>query len=121
MWRKRDTKSLFEVKKLDISKKGINRPLLPRSWFNLFSKLLLVKDVKSGALIGQNRVKRERERRGLVIPIFDIFYPTEETLYSKNRLAKPFTIQFLGNDAILSYLQKSVKSQSNESFPKAKM
>jgi hypothetical protein len=39
---------------------------------NFFSKLLLVRKVKSGALIGQKRVKLERELRGLVIPIFHI-------------------------------------------------
>jgi hypothetical protein len=30
-----------------------------------------VKKVKSSALIGQKRVNRERESKGLVIPIFD--------------------------------------------------
>jgi hypothetical protein len=43
-----------------------------RSWLNFFSKLLLVKKLKSGALIGQNRVEREPEEQG--IPILDITF-----------------------------------------------
>ena len=38
---------------------------------------LIGQKVKSGALIGQQRVKRERESKGLVIPIFEILYSTE--------------------------------------------
>jgi hypothetical protein len=55
-----------------ITKIGITRPLNSRLWLNFFSNLLLVRKVKSGALIGQKRVKLERELRGLVIPIFHI-------------------------------------------------
>jgi hypothetical protein len=54
--------------------------LVPGSWLNLFLKLLLVKEVKSGALVGRKRVKRERESRGLVIPIFDIMDALEEKI-----------------------------------------
>jgi hypothetical protein len=57
---------------LYISIKSIIRPLLSRSWLNLFFNLLLAKKVKSGALIGLKQVKRERESKGLVISILDI-------------------------------------------------
>ena len=43
------------------------KALLSRLRLNLFSKLLLVKLVISGALIGQARVKHERESSGLGI------------------------------------------------------
>jgi hypothetical protein len=43
-----------------------------RSWLNFFSKLLLVKQLKSGALIGQKQVKHEREPKEQGIPILDI-------------------------------------------------
>ena len=46
-----------------IPKIGITKPLNSRSWLNFFSKLLLVRKVKSGALIGQKWVKLERELR----------------------------------------------------------
>ena len=55
-----------------ISKMGITRPFLSGLSLNLFSKLLFVKKLKYDALIGQKRVKRERESRGLVIRIFNI-------------------------------------------------
>jgi hypothetical protein len=34
----------------------------------------LVKELKSSALIGQKRVKRKRESKGLVIQIFDLYF-----------------------------------------------
>ena len=71
---KKNRQNILKHSKLSttfISKKGITRPLLLRSWLILFAKLLLVKEVKPGALIGQNWVKRKRESSGLV-PIFDI-------------------------------------------------
>jgi hypothetical protein len=50
------------VRDIIISKNGITRPLLSRSWLNLFSKLLLVNEVKPGALIGQKRVAKKFRR-----------------------------------------------------------
>ena len=38
-----------------------------RSWLNFFSKLLSAKKLKSGALIGQKRVKHEPEEQGIPI------------------------------------------------------
>ena len=57
---------------LDISKIGISCPSGSRSWLNFFLKLLLVKKLKSGALIGQKRVKHERKPEEQGIPILDM-------------------------------------------------
>ena len=62
-----------------ISEKGIPMPLVSRSWLNL-----LVKEVKSDALIGQKQVKRERESKGLGIPIFYITREIPEAILRKS-------------------------------------
>jgi hypothetical protein len=55
-----------------ISNIGIPCSFGSRSWLNFFSKLLLVKKLKSGALIGQKQVKHERELNEQGIPVLDI-------------------------------------------------
>jgi hypothetical protein len=88
---------------IGISKKGITRPLLSRSWLNLFLKILSAKEVKSCA----TPVKRERKSRGLVIPIFDIFL-------KKSRLSQKFydfSPEILWNFFSFRFFQKlTVKS-----------
>ena len=64
-----------------ISKIKITRPFASRSWLNFFSMLLLVKKVKSGALIGRNQIKREP--KGLGIPLFDITFSIFLMSYSE--------------------------------------
>ena len=54
---------------LFISKISISRPADSRSRLNLFSEIFSVIVGISGALIDQTWVKRERESRGLDIPI----------------------------------------------------
>jgi hypothetical protein len=61
-----------------ILKNGVNRPLLSRSCLNLFSQLLLVKWLKSGA----RRVERECESKGLVTPFFNIINCAREIFCS---------------------------------------
>jgi hypothetical protein len=68
-----------------ISEEGITKPSTKRSRLNLFTKLLFVKVVISGAFIGQMWVKREREESP-EIPIFDMLLK----LCSKNNKNRTF-------------------------------
>ena len=52
-----------------------------RSRLNLFSKLLLVIFVISGALVRQTWVKRERDSKGLEITIFDMYSKYSKFFY----------------------------------------
>jgi hypothetical protein len=61
------------------------RPLLSRSGLNLFSKLLSVKELLSGALIGQERVKNKRGSKGLGIGPFHTIRNIP-ALYSKRNV-----------------------------------
>ena len=63
-----------------------------RSWLNFFSKLLLVKNLKSGALSRQKRVKHEREQGPAGDPylrytkqsvVFEKFWRIFNNLYKK--------------------------------------
>ena len=57
---------------LSISKIGIPSSFGSRSWLNFFSKRLLVKKLKSGALIGQKQVENERLPKEQGISILNI-------------------------------------------------